>query len=168
MSDWDDIPEKHHAKTDNDKMVLDLMIKRIREAVRMRHDFQNLAGEAAGERRLRKPALRSEFARGSSKPSMDSLARAHDIMLKAVGDLLPLLDNVELRQLIKDTAIRLFPPIGMDPANPKSGVLRRLRGPVSVLDTILPNRGDTLVRVLLKKEVINVDSTSDPYGKYYF
>lgn len=148
MGNWDDIPPALRAGP-TDEPVLDLIIKRVREAARVRHDFQTVVSNASGERRLHRPGFESEYAKGvGGKPMLDGLARAHKVYSDSLQSLINMLDNRELAKFLAASIMALFPDIGY---NSSGRPLRKLQGPTDVLHLVLPARGDTLVRTLIKR-----------------
>lgn len=169
--EWLGVPAHLRAFNPADRSLIDNeLLPDIREAVRLRHDFQRLApgvGQPAGQsprRRLTRPPLwESRFMRGPRPvrgmvtpplprptPSIQALVGRYealrmDSMLKASR-----VNNTDLMAFLAVRMSRLFPDIGFQFSSPPRA-LARLNPGRSVLDQIreLGPGAPDLVRLLM-------------------
>src|SRR5215204_6239711 len=142
MGNWDDIPDAYVPDV-KELPTLHHIVILIREAVAIRHDLQDALTINAGERQLRPPTFISGvFKRTNSKYPKVYVAE-HKKLQGEVNQLIQALTTQKLKDFLTKNIKRFMPDIsGGKP-------LRRLKGTFSVLNQLLANREDMLIRLLL-------------------
>jgi hypothetical protein len=143
---WDDIPVKYRPDQD-DLLMLDGILDKVIEIIKMYFDFDVAQSRSQGERRLGGNA--SRYGRTASGANAVEWGREVLNLRSRTLLLIARLKNAELTDLLIHRAMPLFSEIVGMIVPGGSRKVRQLRGPHSLLDKILPARPDTLIRSML-------------------
>jgi hypothetical protein len=156
---WSQIPAQLQPSAE-DMLALDFAIDDIREAVRLRHDFQTTASVEAKERRLAPKGLESDFAKTRRPPpTPKEISDEYQATRQKIVGQLFRVKNKKLMHFLFSRLHMILPDIGMSEKAP----LRVLgKDQMSLLGALEPDRPDILIVLLIRHPFITLD------GSYYW
>jgi hypothetical protein len=180
MGHWDDIPDD--LVPDPDELgTLHLIVAEIREAVKIRHDLEEALSRTNQERRLAKDPRPFESIMGKTTKSIDPkiYEKEHQKTAARVMGLVKALKTEKLKDFLVNGITRPVPGDRFDNL-PKvgSGRIKRFLPDISgglrvlvrpdntILNQLVPNREDWLIRLLLiTPGLANKINSKLPVGK---
>lgn len=145
MSNWDDIPDAL-LPDPSEKPILELIATHVREAVRIRHDFQGALKIFRRERHLPLPPLESTIGKSTKSTDPNVYVKEHEKRANVVKSLIQSIKTDALRVFLSEEIKHFFPDISLEL---KPGAPKFLFGNTTVLNELVPHREDMLIRLLI-------------------